>query len=59
MPTLRLAEGELKLGLARSDKQEGFVILPPNAGAELRSSVHEISLRFDRGGANVLKTNPQ
>ncbi len=61
MPTLRLAEGELKLklGLARSEKQEGFVILPPNAGAELRSSVHEISLRFDRSGATVLKTEAQ
>lgn len=61
MPTLRLAEGELKLklGLARSDKQEGFVILPPDAGAELSSSLHEISLRFDRGGATVLKTDPQ
>lgn len=61
MPTLRLAEGELKLklGLARSDKQEGFVILPPNAGAELSSSLHEISLRFDRGGTPVLKTDAQ
>jgi chromosome segregation ATPase len=53
MPSLRLAEGELKLklGLARSAQQEGFVILPPNASAEMRSSVHEISLRFDRSGA--------
>ena len=53
MPSLRLAEGELKLklGLARSAQQEGFVILPPNASAEMRSSMHEISLRFDRGGA--------
>jgi hypothetical protein len=53
MPALRLAEGELKLklGLARSAQQEGFVILPPNASAEMRSSMHEISLRFDRGGA--------
>ncbi|MFZ6749573.1 hypothetical protein [Undibacterium sp. Ren11W] len=52
MPALRLAEGELKLklGLARSAQQEGFVILPPNASAEMRSSVHEISLRFDRSG---------
>jgi regulator of replication initiation timing len=60
MPTLRLAEGELKLklGLARSDQQDGFVILPPNASAELRSSLHEISLRFDRaGGTTVLKTD--
>ena len=50
MPTLRLAEGELKLklGLARADQQEGFVILPPNASAELRSSLHEISLRFGK-----------
>lgn len=59
MPTLRLAEGELKLklGLARSDQQEGFVILPPNASAELRSSLHEVSLRFDRAGTTVLKTD--
>lgn len=59
MPTLRLAEGELKLklGLARTDQQDGFVILPPNASAELRSSLHEISLRFDRAGSTVLKTD--
>ena len=59
MPTLRLAEGELKLklGLARADQQDGFVILPPNASAELRSSLHEISLRFDRAGATVLQTD--
>ena len=59
MPTLRLAEGELKLklGLARADQQDGFVILPPNASAELRSSLHEISLRFDRAGGTVLKTD--
>ena len=59
MPTLRLAEGELKLklGLARVDKQNGFVILPPDASPELRSSLHEISLRFDRAGATVLKTD--
>ncbi|MEO5797113.1 MAG: hypothetical protein ABIP34_19975 [Rhodoferax sp.] len=59
MPTLRLAEGELKLklGLARADQQDGFVILPPNASAELRSSLHEISLRFDRAGGAVLKTD--
>ena len=59
MPTLRLAEGELKLklGLARSEQQEGFVILPPNASAELRSTLHEVSLRFDRAGATVLKTD--
>jgi chromosome segregation ATPase len=58
MPTLRLAEGELKLklGLARSEQQDGFVILPPNASAELRSSLHEVSLRFDRAGATLLKT---
>jgi hypothetical protein len=57
MPALRLAEGELKLklGLARSAQQEGFVILPPNASAEMRSSVHEISLRFDRSGTTKLK----
>ncbi|WP_367849402.1 hypothetical protein [Rhodoferax sp. WC2427] len=60
MPTLRLAEGELKLklGLARADQQDGFVILPPNASAELRSSLHEVSLRFDRAGTTVLKTEP-
>jgi hypothetical protein len=60
MPSLRLAEGELKLklGLARSDQQQGFVILPPNASAELRSSLHEISLRFDRaGGISVLASD--
>ncbi len=58
MPTLRLAEGELKLklGLARSEQQDGFVILPPNASAELRSSLHEVSLRFDRAGTTLLKT---
>ncbi|WP_295954010.1 hypothetical protein [Rhodoferax sp.] len=59
MPTLRLAEGELKLklGLARADQQDGFVILPPNASAELRGSLHEISLRFDRAGGTVLKAD--
>ncbi len=59
MPTLRLAEGELKLklGLARSNQQDGFVILPPNASAELRSSLHEISLRFDRAGISNLATD--
>jgi hypothetical protein len=60
MPTLRLAEGELKLklGLARSNQQDGFVILPPNASAELRSSLHEISLRFDRAGISNLQSEP-
>jgi chromosome segregation ATPase len=59
MPSLRLSEGELKLklGLARTDKAQGFVILPPGAGEELQRSVHEIALKFDRSGAIDLPTD--
>lgn len=53
---LWLAGGKLKIERAGpSEPQEGFVILPPKACAELRSTLHEVSLRFDRAGASVLK----
>jgi len=54
MPNLRLSQGELKLkvGMARSGTQDGFVVAPPDASPEMRATLHEVSLRFDRGGAS-------
>jgi chromosome segregation ATPase len=52
MPSLRLAEGELKLklGLASAGQTQGFVILQPDAKVEARATVHEVALKFDRSG---------
>lgn len=52
MPSLRLAEGELKLklGLASAGQTQGFVILQPDAKVEVQATVHEVSLKFDRSG---------
>ena len=53
MPSLRLAEGELrlKLGLASSGQTQGFVILQPDARVDAQTTVHEVALKFDRSGA--------
>lgn len=53
MPSLRLAEGELKLklGLASSGQTQGFVILQPDARVDTQVTVHEVALKFDRSGA--------
>ena len=53
MPSLRLAEGELKLklGLASAGQTQGFVILQPGAQADAQATVHEVALKFDRSGA--------
>jgi len=53
MPSLRLAEGELKLklGLASSGQTQGFVILQPDAKVDALTTVHEVALKFDRSGA--------
>lgn len=52
IPSLKLAEGELKLkmGLARSGPTQGFVILQPGVQADAASTVHEVTLKFDRAG---------
>ncbi len=52
MPSLRLAEGELKLklGLASSGTTQGFVILQPDAKVDAQATVHEVALKFDRSG---------
>jgi chromosome segregation ATPase len=53
MPSLKLAEGELKLklGLASAGQTQGFVILQPGAQADAQTAVHEVALKFDRSGA--------
>lgn len=53
MPSLRLAEGELKLklGLASAGQTQGFVILQPDAKVDALTTVHEVALKFDRSGA--------
>lgn len=53
IPSLRLAEGELKLklGLARAGETPGFVILQPDAAADAKLTLHEVALKFDRAGA--------
>lgn len=54
MPSLKLAEGELKLklGLARAGQTQGFVILQPGATTDAQgTTVHEVALKFDRIGA--------
>jgi len=53
MPSLRLAEGELKLklGLASAGQTQGFVILQPGAQVDAQATVHEVALKFDRSGA--------
>lgn len=62
MPSLKLAEGELrlKLGLARAGQTQGFVILQPGATTDAQTTaVHEVALKFDRSGALApLQTNP-
>ena len=52
MPSLSLAEGELKLklGLASAGSTRGFVILQPGAQADANTAVHEVALKFDRAG---------
>lgn len=52
IPSLRLAEGELKLklGLARSGETQGFVILQPGSQTDAQAPVHEVALKFDRSG---------
>lgn len=52
MPSLSLAEGELKLklGLASAGPTHGFVILQPGAQADANTAVHEVALKFDRAG---------
>ena len=52
MPSLRLAEGELKLklGLASAGLTQGFVILQPGAQVDAQATVHEVALKFDRSG---------
>jgi DNA repair exonuclease SbcCD ATPase subunit len=52
LPSLKLAEGELKLklGLAQSGQAQGFVILQPGAPAGTTATVHEVALKFDRAG---------
>lgn len=52
MPSLSLAEGELKLklGLASAGPTRGFVILQPGAQADANTAVHEVALKFDRAG---------
>lgn len=52
MPSLSLAEGELKLklGLASAGNTRGFVILQPGAQADAATTVHEVALKFDRAG---------
>lgn len=47
---LRLSQGELKLklGLAQSGGQTGFVVVGPNAPATLKDQLHDFSLKFDR-----------
>lgn len=53
MPSLKLAEGELKLklGLARAGQTQGFVILQPGATTDAQATaVHEVALKFDRSG---------
>ncbi len=58
MPTLRLAEGELKLklGLASAGPTQGFVILQPGAQVDAQATVHEVALKFDRSGGLNLPT---
>ena len=58
LPALQLAEGELKLklGVGSQGHVPGFVILPPEASPELKQTLQEISLRFDRRG--LLDTDP-
>lgn len=52
LPSLKLAEGELKLklGLAQSGRTQGFVILQPGTTASPTGTVHEVALKFDRAG---------
>ena len=56
MPSLSLAEGELKLklGLASAGSTRGFVILQPGAQADANTTVHEVALKFDRAGTQGL-----
>ena len=58
LPALQLAEGELKLklGVGSQGHVPGFVILPPEASPELKQTLQEISLRYDRRG--LLDTDP-
>lgn len=56
LPSLKLAEGELKLklGLAQSGQTQGFVILQPGAQVNAAANVHEVALKFDRAGIQPL-----
>ena len=57
LPGLRLSTGELKLkmGLAQSGGQTGFVVIGPGAPANLKDQLHDFSLKFDRAlpGTNL------
>lgn len=60
LPALQLAEGELKLklGVGIQGNVPGFVILPPEASPELKQTLQEISLRFDRRGLLDTEQDP-
>jgi septal ring factor EnvC (AmiA/AmiB activator) len=60
LPGLGVTEGEMRLrvGFGKVGRTSGFVIPSPESPPELRESLHELSVRFDRTVELPARNNP-